>query len=286
MVGERTDLFLQNKVNCMFVVCMIKYGLVQNIGPYSVKKRQSYQADNTEIISPRYPFTPDSSGAVHRQSDWTQRRVQDKEFINPRQKLQRERYLENLVELSNLMTNSFGVSKTVLTTATQTQPSVAEGETQTAGATQTGETQTEPSLEDAGNQTEQAEMVDTGTEAEEKFYDAEDSGYDSLYSDSVVEAAALPPTKTSDRLFADKHTIEPETMTNQASTSYKKFAYRGIGITGDLPPRAPNYLGIKTTSLRDQALKLSEEEEENTPTESPVSTSELYYRFLNDETTP
>lgn len=120
----------------------MKYGLVQTIGPYSVKKRQSYQADNTEIISPRYPFTPDSSGTVHQQSDWAQRRVQDKDFINPRQKLQRERYLENLVELSNLMTNSFGVPKTVLTTATQTQPSVAQGETQT-----------EPSLEDAGNQT-------------------------------------------------------------------------------------------------------------------------------------
>lgn len=88
---------------------MATYGLVRT-GP----GKQSYQADNTEFISPRYPFTPDFTGSVHKQSDWTQRRIQDKDFINPRQKLQKELYVENLIELSNMLTNSFAVEKTVL----------------------------------------------------------------------------------------------------------------------------------------------------------------------------
>jgi hypothetical protein len=236
------------------------YGLVQNVGPYSTKKRQSYQADNTEFISPRYPFTPDYSGAVHQQSDWSQRRVQDKDFINPRQKLQKEAYLENLVQLSNLMTNSFAVPKTV---ATQTQTRVADGGTQTQQSVADGETQTQQSVAQGETQTQQS-VEEDGTQTEKN----EDSGYESsMYSDSVVEAAELPMTQTADRLFGDKHTNEPETITDTASQSYKKkFVYRGVGITGDLPPRrAPNYLGIKTTSLLNQARKI-DEDEDLTPT--------------------
>ena len=131
---------------------MATYGLVRT-GP----GKQSYQADNTEFISPRYPFTPDFTGSVHKQSDWTQRRIQDKDFINPRQKLQKEQYVENLIELSNMLTNSFAVEKTVLppTNVNKPLPSLPQSSKV-------------PSLQGATDDEDEEDD-------EEEFFDAEDT---------------------------------------------------------------------------------------------------------------
>lgn len=94
---------------------MITYGLVKQVGPYSSKNLgiSSYnpRARDTEIISPRYPYTPSMGHAVYNKSRWAKRQVLDREgYANPKlRKVQATNEMKEL-ELKTMLGKVFGAT--------------------------------------------------------------------------------------------------------------------------------------------------------------------------------
>lgn len=138
---------------------MLTYGLVKQRGPYARDYPQSYQQDNREVISPRYPFSAADAdaNAYHNRSLWAARLVPDSANLeNPQFKMdvlkERQKEMQLRVNLSLLFGNSFGVEDAESGEAPSGMPEEPQGE------------EGEPIKEEVGNKED--EVIEPG----EDFY--------------------------------------------------------------------------------------------------------------------
>lgn len=189
---------------------MITYGLVKQVGPYSRNYPQSYQADNTEVIRPRYPYNPVIG--LGDKSRYAARQVQDKEGIaNPKlrkvQAIQKNREMQVRLDLSNL----FGKTFMVADEADGTQPTVMP-------QTVVAEPDPSLSLREVLNQAVQYANVLMGQRERIRTRRTQTEFQDGM--EDVEEPVVMPSEFTQTDEVADETApgVEAETSTEMAQT--------------------------------------------------------------------